>query len=210
MSAYIPDPVVKRLPKYYRYLKELERENRLFISSSELADLLGLTASQVRQDVNAFGGEGRQGCGYSVSGMRQYIGEVLGTNLIQKLIIVGMGHLGQALVRYEGFSSDNYQTVAVFDTDEQKIGLRIGDITIQHVRELENTLAKQTADVAVLTLPAHAAQDAAEALYACGIRGFWNFAPVDLRLPADASIVSVHMDDSLELLSYRMLHLDLF
>ncbi|MBR5547730.1 MAG: redox-sensing transcriptional repressor Rex [Clostridia bacterium] len=204
MSAYIPDPVVKRLPMYYRYLKELERNNQMFISSTELAKLTGLTASQVRQDVNAFGGEGRQGCGYPVIEMRKYIGKLLGKTTVKKMVVVGMGNLGRAIVRYEAFFHDGYQTSAVFDCQSQKTGLKIGPLTVQHIRDLESVLAENPADIAVLTLPASAAQEMAERLYRCGIRGFWNFAPVDLHLPDDASVVNVHLDESLELLSYRL------
>lgn len=208
MSAYIPDPVIKRLPMYYRYLKELERSNQMFISSTELAKLTGLTASQVRQDVNAFGGEGRQGCGYPVIEMRKYIGQLLGKTTVKKMVIVGMGNLGRAIVRYEAFLHDGYQTTAIFDCQPQKTGLKIGSLSVQHICELETVLAQNPADIAVLTLPAPAAQTMAERLYQCGVRGFWNFAPVDLHLPGDAAIVNVHLDESLELLSYRLNHAD--
>lgn len=206
MSAYIPDPVVKRLPMYYRYLKELERNNQMFISSTELAKLTGLTASQVRQDVNAFGGEGRQGCGYPVVEMRKYIGQLLGKASVKKMVVVGMGNLGRAIVHYKAFLRDGYQITAAFDCAPQKTGMETGTIAVRHIEELETVLAQKPVDIAVLTLPASAAQAMADRLYACGVRGFWNFAPVDLHLPGDVSIVNVHLDESLELLSYRLSH----
>lgn len=206
MSSYIPDPVIKRLPMYYRYLSEKEKENTLFISSTELAQLMGLTASQVRQDVSAFGGEGRQGCGYPVAEMRHHIGKLLGKSKVRTLTVIGMGNLGRALVRYETFSQNSFQIISAFDTNPKKAGIRMGAVTVRLMDELEETMREAPADIAVLTLPASAAQKAAERLYACGVRGFWNYAPVDLHLPQDAAVVSVHLDESLELLGYRLEH----
>lgn len=208
MSIFIPDPVIKRLPMYYRYFKEMERENKLFISSTELARRTGLTASQVRQDVNAFGGEGRQGCGYPVSDMRRYIGNLLGLDQSRTMVIVGMGNLGKAIMHYTPFSRNGFQIVAAFECDPQMTGMTLGTADVYDASEMEKVLPDLKADIAVLTLPAEEAQQVSEKLYRCGVRGFWNFAPVDLKLPADASVVNVHLDESLELLSYRLTHPD--
>ena len=208
MSINIPEPVIKRLPMYYRYLTEKEKENTLFVSSRELARLMGLTASQVRQDVSAFGGEGRQGCGYPVAEMRRHIGKLLGKTRVRRLAVIGMGNLGRALVRYEAFSRNSFQITSAFDVNPHKAGVRMGVVTVRPMDELEETLQESPADIAVLTLPASAAQPVAERLYACGVHGFWNFAPVDLHLPPDAAVVSVHLDESLELLSFHLDHLN--
>lgn len=203
MALYIPDPVAKRLPMYYRYLKETELKQQVFISSSELAQLTGLTASQVRQDVNAFGGEGRQGCGYPVSELKQHIEKILGMSKQQHMIIVGSGNLGRALFRHKAFAERGFTTVGLFDS-RMSNAARNKTLPVKHISELERFTAEQKVDIAILTLPAEHAQAMAERLYRCGIRGFWNFAPVDVQLPRDAAVVNVHLDESLELLSYRM------
>lgn len=210
MSVSCPDPVVKRLPMYYRYLKKLESEGTAFITSTALAEMTGLTASQVRQDVNTFGGAGRQGSGYPVAEMRQYIAQILGIDKQQTMVIVGMGNLGRAIAGYEPFSQNHFETVAAFDADPEKAGKRVGQLIIRHVEEMEAFLAEHRVDIAVLTLPAAEAQAISSRLYECGVRGFWNFAPVDLQLPRNAAIVNVHLDASLERLSYRLAHPDLW
>ncbi len=206
MSLYIPEPVIKRLPMYYRYLKEMERENRTFISSSELADLTGITASQVRQDINAFGGGGRQGCGYPVSELRKYVASLLGMDKVQTMAIVGMGNMGRALACYKPIEQSNFSVVVAFDVKPQGSSARIGTLNVEPITEMEQVLAQRHVDIVVLTLPAAVAQITAERLYRCGVRGFWNFAPCDLQLPKDTSVVNVHLDESLELLSYRLAH----
>ena len=206
MSMYLPEPVIKRLPMYYRHLKKLEKEGTQYISSTTLAELTGSTASQVRQDINVFGGTGRQGSGYPVTEMRQYIGKLLGIDRQQTMIIVGMGNLGSAIAGYEPFGQANFLTVAAFDSDPAKCGRNVGKLTVRSTDELESFLAGQPADIAALTLPAFAAQEMGERLYHCGVRGFWNFAPVDLHLPRNASILNVHLEAGLEQLSYRLAH----
>ena len=208
MSVFLPDPVIKRLPMYYRYFRKLEAEGVFFISSKEIGELTGLTASQVRQDVNAFGGEGRQGCGYSVAELRHHLGQLLGLNKTQTMMIVGAGNLGRAILRAESFRKNHFVTIAAFDNDPHRIGSTIENLLIQDVSEIESFLQTQKVDIAILTLPANCAQKTAEELYQYGVRGFWNFAPVDLHLPQDAAVVNVHLDESLELLSYRLAHPD--
>lgn len=203
MSIYIPDPVVKRLPMYYRYLKEAERRNQLFISSTELAHLTGLTASQVRQDVNAFQGEGRQGCGYPVTELKKHIEKLLGISRRQNMIIVGSGNLGCALFKHKEFTERGFVTIGLFDIHTGSTA-RNKNLPVRNITELESFTAEHRVDIAILTLPVFDAQVMAERLYQCGIRGFWNFAPLDIHLPKDAAVVNVHLDESLELLSYRL------
>lgn len=210
MSTHIPDPVIKRLPSYHRYILELEREQQVFISSGQLAARMGLTASQVRQDVNAFGGEGLQGCGYPVKEMRRHIEQLLGIDRPQTMIIIGAGNLGCAIARYRIFAQKRFAVAAAFDTNDHCIGQRVDELEIYSMQQLESYVQKNAVDIAVITTPASAAQQVSEELYRLGVRGFWNFAPLDLQLPRDASVVNVHLDESLELLSYRMHHPDIW
>lgn len=193
---------------YYRYLKQLESEHVHFISSTKLAELAGLTASQVRQDMSAFGGEGRQGSGYPISELRKHLERLLGIDKQHAMIIIGAGNLGCALAHYHPFHQKRFSTLEIFDNDPSKIGTTIGSFTIKSTDALEAFLSQRHVDIAVLTLPATHAQQIAERVYNSGVRAFWNFAPVDLKLPQDASIVSVHLDESLEMLSYYMLNKD--
>ena len=203
MAVYIPDPVVKRLPMYCRYLNGLERENVLYISSSELADLMGLTASQVRQDINIIGGEGRRGCGYLVMELKRHIEQLMGMDRRHTMVVIGTGNLGNALLGYRSFEKRGFSIVALFDKYPSQSAYA-GELPLMDISQLETYLAQHPADIAILTLPAVDAQEMARRLYDCGIRGFWNFAPTDLQLPRDAAWVNVHLDESLEMLSYHL------
>jgi len=203
MAIYIPDPVVRRLPMYYRYLKETEMRRQMFISSSELAELTGLTASQVRQDVNAFRGEGRKGCGYPVSELKAHVEKLLGVYRQQNMIIVGCGNLGHALFQHKAFAERGFVTIGLFDSCGCDAPRNM-DLPVRDIAQLESFTAENRVDIAILTLPAVHAQAMAERLYRCGVRGFWNFAPVDIQLPKKAAVVNVHLDESLELLSFRL------
>lgn len=206
MAGYISEAVIKRLPAYYRHLKELEKEGVLQISSQELGQRMRLTASQIRQDINSFGGIGRQGYGYSVAGLREHIGRTLGVDRQHHLIIIGAGNIGRAVALSDSFAKNNFVTDAVFDDDPQKIGVCIGEMQVQDVRLAKRYIQEHPVDIAVLAVPVDGAQRLVEELFACGVRGFWNFAPVDLKLPNGACAVNVHLDEGLEVLSYRMLN----
>ena len=201
MAGYVSDAVVKRLPAYYRHLQELEKEGVNQISSRDLGERMGLTASQIRQDINSFGGEGRQGYGYSVSGMRKHIGHVLGVDRQHRMIIVGAGDSGRAIAGAGSFPQSGFETAAIFDSDSQKIGEMIHGIPVQDIAELERFVSEQPVDIAVLAVPADMAQGIAQRLYDKGVKGFWNFAPVDIKLPRGAVVENVH----LEVLSFRIL-----
>ena len=208
MAGYVSEAVIKRLPAYYRHLKELEQEGVMQISSQGLGERMGFTASQIRQDINCFGGFGRQGYGYHVTDLRMHIGRIMGVDQKHRMIIVGAGNIGAAVALADSFPRNGFETVALFDSSERKIGMQIGELTVQDVTGLKRYLSEQPVDIAVLALPVHCAQEMAGQLYECGVRGFWNFAPVDLKLPHDAAIVNVHLDEGLQVLSYRMLHRD--
>lgn len=209
MAGYVSEAVIKRLPAYYRHLKELERDGVVQISSQGLGERMGLTASQIRQDINCFGGFGRQGYGYSVSELRTHIGHIMGVDEKHNMIILGAGNIGRAVALADSFPQNGFETVAIFDASASCIGMQIGKLTVQDTAELERYLSGNPVDIAVLALPKSCAQQMTDLLYACGIRGFWNFAPLDLKLPADASVVNVHLDEGLEVLSFRMKHNDL-
>ena len=205
MAGYVSEAVIKRLPAYYRHLKELEKEGVRQISSQGLGDRMRLTASQIRQDINCFGGFGRQGYGYSVSGLREHIGRILGVDHTHKMIILGAGNIGRAVALSDSFPSNGFETVAIFDNDEKKIGMQVGELSVQDVAGLKRYLDGHAIDSAVLGVPLSCAQKLADMLCGYGVKGFWNFAPVDLKLPKDASVVNVHLDEGLEILSFRMM-----
>lgn len=167
---------------------------------------MGFTASQIRQDINCFGGFGRQGYGYHVTELRMHIGQIMGVDQTHRMIIVGAGNIGTAVALADSFPRNGFETVALFDSSEAKIGTKIGELTVQDVGSLKRYLDEHAVDIAVLALPVGCAQNVANQLYEYGVRGFWNFAPVDLKLPRDAAMVNVHLDEGLQVLSYRMLH----
>lgn len=206
MAGYVSEAVIKRLPAYYRHLKELEQEGVMQISSQGLGERMGFTASQIRQDINSFGGFGRQGYGYHVAELRAHIGHIMGVDQKHRMMIVGSGNIGTAVALADSFVRNGFETVALFDSSDRKIGNQIGELTVQDVACMKRYLNEQSVDIAVLALPVNSAQEVANQLYDYGIRGFWNFAPVDLKLPRDAALVNVHLDEGLQVLSYRMLH----
>lgn len=208
MAGHVSDAVIRRLPGYYRHLRELEAAGVTQISSQELGERMNLTPSQIRQDINCFGGFGRQGYGYRVSELKGHIGEILGLTQEHVCIIVGAGNIGCAVARYPSFSREGFRTIAMFDIDKGKVGSTLDGIPIHHMDELEGFMAEKHVDIAVLALPRRAAQETLHRLYAGGVRAIWNFAPTDLNHPEDMLVVNVHLMDSLQQLSYRMAHRD--
>ncbi len=200
----ISQAVVARLPRYLRYLGELRDEGVERVSSQELSDIMQVTASQIRQDLNTFGGFGQQGYGYNVGYLSDEIGKILGLNREHRLIIVGAGHLGQALVNYSNFERRGVLFRGLFDCDPKVCGKKIRDITVRPMEELADFVRENQIDIAVLTIPKTSAVEVAEQLAACGIKGIWNFAHVDLRLPGHIQVENVHLSDSLMKLSYNL------
>lgn len=200
----ISQAVVARLPRYLRYLGELRDEGIERVSSQELSDIMQVTASQIRQDLNTFGGFGQQGYGYNVDYLYEEIGKILGLNREYRLIIVGAGHLGQALVNYANFERRGFLFRGLFDNDPQVCGKKIRGITVRPMEELADFVRENQIDIAVLTIPKTSAVEVAEQLAACGIKGIWNFAHVDLRLPGHIQVENVHLSDSLMKLSYNL------
>ena len=205
----ISPAVIHRLPRYYRYLSELVDEGVERISSGELSERMHVTASQIRQDLNNFGGFGQQGYGYQVASLKDEIGRILGIDRGHRVIIVGAGNLGQALANYPGFEKRGYVITGIFDADKDKCGKTAGTMTIRSADELETFLKNTPADIAALTLPKTAALEVAERLSKLGVRGFWNFTSAELirsevLSEAGAVIENVHLAESLMRLSYAL------
>lgn len=200
----ISQAVIGRLPRYFRYLGELKDEGIERVSSQELSDIMQVTASQIRQDLNNFGGFGQQGYGYNVGYLYDEIGKILGLHKEHNLIIVGAGHLGQALVNYMNFERRGFIFRGIFDIDERIHGTQIRGIMVRPMQEMERFVKENDIDIAVLTIPKSGAVEVAEQLVSYGIRGFWNFAHVDLRVPDDIQVENVHLSDSLMKLSYNL------
>ena len=196
--------VVKRLPRYYRYLGELLKQGVKRISSAALSKKMGVTASQVRQDFNCFGGFGQQGYGYNIENLYAELGEILGINETHTLIIIGAGNLGRALINYTNIEKRGYHIIGIFDNDENKIGAEIRGMKVQDVKDLESFCKQNQVDIAVLTLPKTEVRDTANRLIESGVKGLWNFSYVDIPVPQDVAIENVHLIDSLMTLSYQI------
>ena len=197
--------VVRRLPRYHRFLGELLRGGTLRISSAKLSDLMGVTASQIRQDLNCFGGFGQQGYGYSVRYLYEQIGALLGVDEGYRAVIVGAGNLGRALVSSHMFERRGVSRMAMFDIDPAVIGKRFGGIPVLPMTAFSNYVKENAIDLAVLTVSKEAALTVAQEIAAAGVRGILNFSGQELSLPEDAVVVeNIHMGDSLMMLCYNM------
>lgn len=200
----ISKAVINRLPRYYRYLGNLLEMGVVRISSKELSEKMGVTASQIRQDLNNFGGFGQQGYGYNVENLHAEISKILGLDKKYNVIIVGAGNLGQALANYVDFERRGFYVKAIFDVNPKLIGESVRDIEVKDIEKLEEFAKTNDIDIAALTLPKTAAPKVAGNLASLGIKGIWNFAPVDLNLPKDVVVEHVHLAESLMKLSYRV------
>ena len=198
----ISSAVIRRLPRYYRYLGELLENDVVRISSKELSLRMKVTASQIRQDLNNFGGFGQQGYGYNVEYLHDEIGKILGLNTTQNMIIIGAGNLGQALATYD-FDRIGFKVIGIFDVNPRLEGLAVRGVEIKMVDELENFIKKNDIHVATLTVPKKQARSIAKQLEEWGIRAIWNFAPTDLHVSDDVCVKNVHLDESLMTLSYN-------
>lgn len=200
----ISQAVISRLPRYFRYLGELRDQGVERISSQELSHIMRVTASQIRQDFNNFGGFGQQGYGYNVEYLYMEIGKILGIDKTHNLVIVGAGHLGQALANYMNFERRGFIIKGLFDMDTSLTGKLVRGIPVRPMEELENFIIENEIDIGVLTIPKEGAIQVSERLVKCGIRAIWNFAHVDLEVPAGVQVENVHLSDSLMKLSYNI------
>lgn len=200
----ISQAVIGRLPRYLRYLGELKDEGVERISSQELSELMKVTASQIRQDFNNFGGFGQQGYGYKVEYLYEEIGKILGLDKKHNLVIVGAGNLGQALANYVNFERRGFLFKGMFDNNPELYGKKIREMEVRPMDELPSFVRENGIDIAVLTIPKTSAVAVAEQLVSEGIKGIWNFAHVDLNVPKGIQVENVHLSDSLMKLTYNI------
>ena len=204
-KATVPPAVIKRLPRYHRCLTDLIREGRMRISSKDLSEIMEVTASQIRQDLNCFGGFGQQGYGYNVKYLHAKISELLGVTDGYTAVIVGAGNLGRALAATHMFERRGVRRLALFDVNPEIIGTEICGLPVLSVDDIEGFVRDNAVDIGVLTVPKEAAYDVAVRMARAGVRGFWNFANMELKLDnPDILVENVHMGDSLMTLCYAI------
>lgn len=209
-STKISMAVIRRLPKYRRYLGELIENDIDRISSKELSEKIGFTASQIRQDFNCFGDFGQQGYGYNVKELFNEISKILGLAKEYNTVIIGAGNIGQAIANYGHFDKLGFHLQGIFDKNPKLIGIKIRDIEVKDVDDLETFLQTANVDVGIICVPKEHAQRIADVLIKCNIRAIWNFAPEDITVPDDVIVENVHLSESLLTLSYRLNEHELF
>ena len=201
----ISNAVIRRLPRYFRYLRELIRNDIMRISSRELSERMNITASQIRQDLNCFGGFGQQGYGYNVKSLYSEISHILGVDSGLSAVIIGIGNVGKALVNNPLFEKRGIQVKGLFDTDPQIIGTTLGELTVMSAEQMYSFCKENSIDIAVLSIPKSAANDVATLLCQTGIRGIWNFSNAEIALNnKNIHIENVHLGDSLMALCYEV------
>ena len=198
-QAKISNAVIKRLPRYRRYLNELRKKGVDKISSNEFSSLIGYTASQIRQDLNNFGGFGQQGYGYSVEGLYNEISAILGLDKNYKMVVVGAGNLGHAIANYT-----YYYKTGFIEVDPKLIGMKINDVEVMDYENIVEFVEENDIDIGIICTTKNVAQEVADKLCFAGVRGLWNFAPVDIETPSHVAIENVHISDSLHSLAYHM------
>ncbi len=204
-KQHVSEAVIRRLPRYYRYLDDLHAKGVVRISSSSLGSRMGITASQIRQDLSCFGEFGQQGYGYNVKELRAEIGQILGVNNAHSIIIIGVGNLGHALMQNFPFADIGFSLDAAFDVSPAMIGTKVNGVDVRSLDELDGYCAAHLPDVAILTVPRSAAQATVDRLVGLGVRGFWNFTNREVTSDhPDVQVESVHFADSLLTLSYRI------
>ena len=204
-KQHVSEAVIRRLPRYYRYLDDLHNKGIVRISSNSLGSRMGITASQIRQDLSCFGEFGQQGYGYNVKELRTEIGHILGVENQHSIIVIGVGNLGHALMQNFHFADIGFSLDAAFDVSPSLIGNTINGILVRDLNELEDYCRQHLPDVAILTVPQSAAQSMVDRLVALGVRGFWNFTNKEVSSDqVEIQVESVHFADSLLTLSYRI------
>jgi redox-sensing transcriptional repressor len=199
----IPNPAVRRLSLYLRQLESFQKKDRRTISSKQLGESLGLTDAQVRKDFAYFGQFGHPGIGYRVDDLITQVRKILGTDKTWNVLLIGAGNLGRALMAYRGFDAKGFRLTAVFDADNAKVGKKISQFTIRSLSELDDTIQREQIRLAILAVPADAAQDVADRLIQAGIRGILNFAPVNITVPPNVALNAVDLAVQLEQLSFQ-------
>ncbi len=201
----ISNSVIKRLPRYYRFLGELKESGFTRISSRELSEKMGLTASQIRQDLNCFGGFGQQGYGYNVEILQSEIAAILGLDTIKSIILIGVGNLGRAVAQHINFESKGFSLIGLFDSKESLVGQVVRNLPIRNMNTLDEFCRENLPQAAILCIPKEAAKGLSKQLINLGVKSFWNFSHYDLTLDYEGvTVENVHFGDSLTTLSYRM------
>ena len=202
----VPLPSQTRLPLYHRYLREAREQRQAVVSSERPGDAVGVPAAQVRKDLGYLGEFGRPGIGYDVVEMQRKLGEQLGLTDVKDAVVVGAGRLGSAISAYPGFATYGLQIAGLFDNDPARVGARVGAMEVMHVSELPRFVAQRSIRIAILTVPAQAAQKVAQQLVEAGITAIWNFAPVKLEVPSRVVVSNEDLAARLATLSFRMTH----
>ncbi|WP_024832262.1 redox-sensing transcriptional repressor Rex [Ruminiclostridium josui] len=203
-SKKISMAVIKRLPRYHRYLNYLLELGIKRVSSKELSSRMGITASQIRQDLNCFGGFGQQGYGYNVESLYNEIGNILGINKTFYCIIIGAGNMGQALSNYENFMKRGFKVIGIFDVNPEVIGKKLKNLEVMSLDLLEEFILHNPVDIAMLCVPYKETATVADRVARLGVKGLWNFSPMDLKIPYDVIVENVHLSDSLMVLGYKL------
>ena len=203
-DKYISKQIIRRLPRYFRFLGELKERGVERISSTDLSHLMNVTASQIRQDLNKFGGFGQQGYGYNVNYLHKEIGRILGIDTPHNMIMIGAGNLCSAIMHYRSFPRYGFNIIAAFDVCPEKIGKPINGIEIRSMDELESFIDSHKVDIAVVTVPTSSAAEVLARLGNTNIKGIWNFAHIDVDMPNNIKVENVHLSESLMILSYNI------
>jgi redox-sensing transcriptional repressor len=203
-NTKISNAVIKRLPRYRRYLKELQKKGVDKISSRELSDLIGYTASQIRQDLNNFGGFGQQGYGYNVEALYNEISSILGLDKEYRMVVVGAGNMGQAIANHTYYYKAGFIVSALFEVNPKLIGLKINDINVLDYENIVEYIEENAIDIGIICTTKDAAQETADKMAFAGVKGIWNFAPLDLEIPEHIAVENVHLSDGLHSLAYHI------
>ena len=203
-KAKVSNAIIRRLPRYRRYLGHLQAKGIKKVSSNELSEMIGYTASQIRQDLNTFGEFGQQGYGYEVDKLYKEINKILGLDREYKTVVVGVGNLGQAITNYTYYYKIGFNIIGLFDVNPRIVGNVINDVEVLDSADLEDYCKREKIDIGIICVNRENAQKVADALVAGGVKGIWNFAPIDLNIPDDVALESVHLSDSLHALSFMI------
>ena len=200
----VSNAIIRRLPRYRRYLGQLQTKGIRKISSNELSEMIGYTASQIRQDLNTFGEFGQQGYGYEVDKLYKEINRILGLDREYKTVVVGVGNLGQAITNYTYYYKIGFNIMGLFDVNPKIIGNWINDVEVMDYNKLRDYVTREHIDIGIICVNRENAQSVADDLIAGGVKGIWNFAPIDLVVPENVALESVHLSDSLHALSFMI------
>jgi len=203
-KSSIPEVVVKRLPVYIQKLNQLVRDGRETVSSREMAETLGITSAQFRKDLSFFGGFGKQGTGYNVINLLESLRTILKLNQVWEVVLVGVGHLGQALLSYQGFSQKGFEIVMAFDNDPKVIGRTFAGIEVQDATDMRNYICPRGIPIAILTVPSGNAQEMADQLIRCGVKAILNYAPVTLKVPEGVRLANIDPVLSLQTITFYL------